>query len=64
MPVSSKTGHDYWYLRLPAGPKQRGKDEQEQITEELTELAERGWEPISFSHVSLTHMFLLRKPTS
>jgi hypothetical protein len=61
--VASTTGFDYWYLRLPAGPKQRGKEEAEQITDELSELAERGWEPISFVKDGLTHMFLLRTPT-
>ena len=62
--MTSATGFDYWYLRLPAGPKQRGKDEAVQITEELTELAERGWEPVSMAVPSVLATFvLLRKPS-
>lgn len=54
---------DYWFLTLPAGEKLRGKSVEERITDELTELAGRGWEPVSFDRTSLIGpaSFLLRK---
>ena len=55
--------HDYWVISLPAGEKVRGKSIEERMTDDLTELAERGWEPVSFDRSSPIGpaTFLLRK---
>ena len=64
MTAASKTGYDYWYLRLPKGKREKRSEEQA-ITDELSELAGRGWEPVSMMMPSVLATFvLLRKPAA
>lgn len=64
--VAGGAAFDYWVISLPAGEKVRGKSVEERMTDELTELAERGWEPVSFDRSSTIGpaTFLLRKARS
>lgn len=56
---------EYWYVKLPAGAKARGEQPMDTINRELTELVERGWEPISADSTAPTMYtcVMLRKTT-
>jgi hypothetical protein len=54
---------EFWYIELPTGKTLRGEGHIEAANRELTELVERGWEPISARTATLIgrHGFLLKK---
>lgn len=51
-----------WYLKLPAGAKQRGELPLDTINRELTELAGRGWEVVTaLSEAPMTYLCVVLK---
>lgn len=59
--------YKFWYLALPtpSGKRLKGESITDHINRELTEVVERGWEPVSIASSSpLSFSFLLRKPSA
>ena len=57
---------EFWYIELPTGKSLRGEFPVDAANRELTELVERGWEPISARPAMVIgrHGFLLKKETA
>ena len=57
---------EFWYIELPTGKSLRGELPVDAANRELTELVERGWEPISARPAMVIgrHGFLLKKETA
>ena len=58
--------NEYWYVTLPSGARLRGEDARTAINRELSELVQRGWEPVSMAteHPTLMVAVLLKKAAS
>lgn len=61
------TAYEYWYLTLPTkNARLKGESVEDHANRELSELVERGWEPVSVTRPDVIGAigFLLRKVRS
>jgi hypothetical protein len=58
--------YEFWYISLPAGQRFRRESEEDAVNRELSELVDRGWEPVNATRPQGIGPigFLLRKPKS
>ncbi|WP_159877849.1 hypothetical protein [Plantibacter sp. T3] len=55
--------YEFWYISLPSGQRFRGESEEDAANRELSELVDRGWEPVNATRPGAIGPigFLLRK---